>query len=266
DRELVSSAMDKYKMKRFAIVFPNDAYGVEFANLFWDEVLTRGGQITAAQSYSNSEKDFSNVISRLVGTYYLDDRSDEYTEVVKDWYAAQKNITSRVIPPNDLLTPIVDFDGIFIPDGVTALVQIASMLKSEDVKNVRLLGTNLWNKTTLLTQGANLVENALFVDATSSVDKSLQNLSFFKEYQSIYDETPSAFEAQAYDTGLTLKNLITQGARTRIALREALSHVNNIPGSVGNISITAEREFTRPLTLLTVQDNKILPAKTSSTY
>ncbi|NCN95375.1 MAG: ABC transporter substrate-binding protein, partial [Bdellovibrionales bacterium] len=59
-QKLVSVAMDEMKLKKFAILFPNDAYGVEYANLFWDEVERRGGSISAAQSYSSDETDFRN--------------------------------------------------------------------------------------------------------------------------------------------------------------------------------------------------------------
>jgi ABC-type branched-subunit amino acid transport system substrate-binding protein len=70
-RYLVKSAIEDLGIKKFAVLFPNDAYGVEFTNIFWDEVLARGGQVTSAQSYSSKETDFHAVIQRLVGTYYV---------------------------------------------------------------------------------------------------------------------------------------------------------------------------------------------------
>lgn len=256
-KELVKNAIEVQGMKRFAILYPNDPYGVEYANLFWDEVLLNGGQITAAQTYAPTEKDFSSAISRLVGTYYLEDRVDEYTHLAKEWYAQQKTITARVTPPTDLLQPIVDFDGLFIPDGVKSLGQISSMLVYNDISGVRLLGTNLWNSSTLIDRGTNLIDRALFVDAKSSVDKSFDHSRFYQEYKNIFGEEPSTFEAQAYDTGLALKDAIQQGARSRVALREALMSLRPFQGTVGAITINEEREFTRPLVVLTVKDGKI---------
>jgi ABC-type branched-subunit amino acid transport system substrate-binding protein len=256
-KELVQTAMDKHGMKRFAILFPNDAYGIEYANLFWDEVLSRGGQITSAQVYSTEEKDFNGPISRLLGTYYLEDRADEYSYLIRTWYSEQKTITSRVTPPTDLLQPIIDFDAIFIPDGVKALGQIASMLVFNDVKNVRLLGTNLWNNSTLVDRGTSLIENSLFIDAKTSVDNSFEKTNFYREYKSFFGEAPSAFEAQAYDTGLAIRSAIDRGAKSRVALRDALAGLSGFPGALGNIRVTEDREFTRPLTVLTVREGKI---------
>jgi outer membrane PBP1 activator LpoA protein len=68
---LVETAMTKLGMHNFAILYPNDAYGVEFANLFWDEVRSQGGNITGAQTYDSQETDFRGPIQRLVGTFYF---------------------------------------------------------------------------------------------------------------------------------------------------------------------------------------------------
>lgn len=256
-KELVQNSIEKYGLKRFAIIYPNDAYGTEYANLFWDEVLARGGQITSAQTYAPDEKDFSALVSKLTGTYYLEDRADEYTHLVRGWYGEQKVITSRVTVPTDILPPIIDFDAIFIPDGVKVLGQIASMLVYNDVSGVRLLGTNIWNSSSLVERGTTLIENSLFVDAKNTVDNTLSKTAFYKEYLKIYKETPSVFESQAYDTGLALRTAIDAGARSRPALRDALAQINKFEGTVGEISVSEEREFTRPLTLLTVKDGKI---------
>ncbi len=263
-RELVKNSIEKYGMKRFAILYPNDPYGIEYANLFWDEVLSHGGQITAAQSYAAGEKDFRGAISRLVGTYYLEDRIDEYTNLVRTWFGEQKVITSRVTVPADILPPVIDFDAIFIPDGVKNLAQIASMLIYNDISGIRLLGTNIWNSSTLVSRGTTLIENSLFVDARSAVDDSLSTTPFFKSYLHTYKESPSVFESQAYDTGLALRRTIEGGARSRIALKEALSRIRNFVGTVGEISVTDDREFTRPLSLLTVKDGKIQVAEEPS--
>ncbi|MBK7845680.1 MAG: ABC transporter substrate-binding protein [Bdellovibrionales bacterium] len=70
-RQLVNVAMNDLGITRFAIMYPNDAYGVEYANLFWDEVLARGGTISGAQTYEPNQTDFSAPIQRLVGTFIL---------------------------------------------------------------------------------------------------------------------------------------------------------------------------------------------------
>lgn len=256
--ELVRAAMDGQGLRRFAILYPNDPYGVEYANLFWDAVLARGGQIVAAQTYRTDEKNFAPIIRRLLGTFYLEDRSDEYSYLLRDWYSQQKTITSRTESPDDLLPPVQRFDAIFIPDSVRALSQIASMLVYQNVRSTRLLGTNLWNTKDLVERGTKLIDNAVFVDASSSIDQTYQNSDFAKEYRATFGEEPSVFEAQAYDTGIALRRILTSGVSSRNELRDRLQNLGAYNGSVGTIRVS-NREFTRPLSVLSVTNGQIVP-------
>src|SRR5690606_10639495 len=159
---LVKKAMEK-GITRYAILYPNDAYGTEYANLFWDEVIANGGRVTAAQSYSPTETDFRKPIQRLVGTYYIDDREAEYSLYLKDWYLKQPNRSLRKKIPNDILPPIVDFEAIFIPDSTKALGQISAMLAYNDVNDIMFLGTNLWNTATIANRVGKYMRSSLFV-------------------------------------------------------------------------------------------------------
>ena len=107
-KNLVNTSMNKFGIKKFAILYPNDNYGIEFANIFWDEVLANGGEIRGAQSYNSKETDFRAPIQRLVGTYYREDRFDEYKIRLQEWQAKYGENTRRKIP-SDLLPPIIDF-------------------------------------------------------------------------------------------------------------------------------------------------------------
>ncbi len=262
-KELVQTAMNKYGMRRFAILYPNDGYGVEYANLFWDEVSSLGGTIAGAQIYAQNETDFHGSVSRLLGTFYLEARDDEYVSRLKKWYHDQRQISPHrhISIPDDILPPVVDFDAIFIPDDVKALGQITSRLSASDVgDNVWLLGTNLWNTQSLIDRGTQMADKTLFVDSTGVVDNSFTRTKFYSDYQSMFGEPPSVFEAQAFDTGRILKSLIDNGARSRPSLREALLTVRQFHGLVGDISVDSDREFTRPLTVLSAKGGKIAPA------
>lgn len=251
-RYLVKTAMEDLGMKKFAILFPNDLYGVEFANIFWDEVSARGGQIVGAQTYSNKETDFRDQIQRLVGTYYVEARADEYKLRLKEWTDAQTRKSARNTPPSDLLPPIVDFDGIFIPDSAKAMGQISAMLSFNGVKGIRLMGTNLWNVPGLSKRAGHFSSNLLFVDSFVGSEPRFASSNFVKDYKSIFGEDPGIFEIQGYDAALLLRQLISQGYTSRETLTTALARVRDFPGAVGPLSMTGEREVMRPLVALTL--------------
>lgn len=251
-RYLVKTAMEDLGMKNFVILFPNDLYGVEFANIFWDEVSARGGQIVGAQTYSNKETDFRDQVQRLVGTYYVEARADEYRLRLKEWTDAQTRKSARNTPPGDLLPPIVDFDGIFIPDSAKAMGQISAMLSFNGVKNIRLLGTNIWNVPGIAKRAGHFSNNLLFVDSFVGTEPRFASSTFVKDYKAIFGEDPGIFEIQGYDAALLLRQLISQGYTSRETLASALARVRDFPGAVGPLSMTTEREVMRPLVALTL--------------
>ncbi len=254
-RYLVKVAMEEMGMKKFAVLFPNDLYGVEFANIFWDEVLARGGQIVGAQNYSNKETDFRYPIQRLVSTYYVEGRADEYKMRLKEWADAQTKKSVRNTPPDDLLPPIVDFDAIFIPDSVKAMGQISAMLSFNGVKGVKLLGTNLWNVPGVAKRAGHFANNLMFVDSFVSTEPQFMNSVFTKDYKTIFNEEPGIFEVQGYDAALLLRQLISQGNTNRESLSQALAKVQDFPGAVGPLSMTAQKEIMRPLVALTLDNS-----------
>ncbi|MCE3009429.1 MAG: penicillin-binding protein activator [Proteobacteria bacterium] len=258
-RYLVKVAMEDLKMKKFAIVYPNDSYGVEFANLFWDEVLARGGQITAAQTYSPKETDFRDTIQKLTGTFFTDARSDEFKLRLKDLQAEKKTKSIRSETPEDVLPPIVNFDGVFIPDSARALGQISAALSYAGVRGPRLLGTNIWNNPSIAKRAGNFSDNLLFVDSFVPTDVQFQNSRFVKDYKGIFGDEPGLFEVQGYDAALVLRQLISQGATSRESLSQELADLKDFPGSIGPLSISQDREIQRPLRALTLMGSNIVP-------
>lgn len=254
---LLDLVIDKMKLKRFAILYPNDPFGVQYANSFWQKALERGGKITAAQVYNPNEDDFSNHVRKIVGTYYIEDRKDEYHERLRDW--KKKNSGSRKSVPVSILPPIIDFDAVFIPDGPKALGQIAPMLAYNDVRGVYLLGTNLWNSPDFITRGQNFVSKSIFVDSYIDNDSDFLNSNFFKSYVDNFGEKPGPFSLQGFDTGLIIKRALAGNPKNRIEFLSQLNANKNLRGAIHEIVLSEGREFSRPVKTLTVIQGQIQP-------
>lgn len=257
-RELVRVAMEEFNINRFAMLYPNDAYGVEYANIFWNEVTKRGGQINGAQPYPRNEKDFKGQVQRLVGTFYIEDRMEEYKLRLKEWEKKQKRVSQRNLPPEDLLPPLVDFEALFIPDDTIALGQIASMLKYNDVGGIRLLGTNLWNKPSeFFARGQTFAENSLFVDAYTPAESDLKSNPFYQEFAKVFGQKPTVFEIQAYDTGKILRQILDRGTESRTGVISYLKDGKELPGIFGPLSVGRNREIGRHVVAFTGNNGQI---------
>jgi ABC-type branched-subunit amino acid transport system substrate-binding protein len=138
------------------------------------------------------------------------------------------------------------------------------MLAYYDVDNMRVLGTNVWNNPQFVQRSQKAAEGAVFVDGLMSEDKSFVSSEFFRSFRDFYGADPGLIETQAYDTGALLRRLISDGATSRISLQEQLSTAQNINGSLGRFSIGAGREFSRPISILTVKGGKIQPLESAS--
>ena len=258
--KLIQLTMDQLKFKKFAILYPNDPYGVKVSNIFWKKVRKKGGAVTGAQAYPQGETDFSEPIQKLVGTFYLNDRKEEYRQRLRKWYRDQaKKGKRRKKPPVGLLPPVVDFDAVFIPDGIKAFGQIAPMLAYNDVNDVFLMGTNIWNTGEFIRRGQNFVSKALFTDSFHKKDKNFTNSDFYKNYAKTFGKEPSGFSLLGYDSGLVVRSVLNQKIKTRLDFSRQIQKNQKIPGVLNTLVLNKKREFNRPVVLLTAKNGEIVP-------
>jgi branched-chain amino acid transport system substrate-binding protein len=262
---LIKTSMEELSFKRFAILYPNDSYGVKISNLFWKKVIEAGGQIKGAQAYAPGETDFKEPIQKLVGTFYVDDRKDEYNKRLREWYEKQgPKGRRRKDPPIGVLPPVVDFDAIFIPDGPKAIGQIAPMLAYNDVNNVYLIGTNIWNTNEFLRRGQSFVTRSIFTDGLFGKDEKFLTSPFYRAYVETFNKAPSNFSLLGYDSGLVIRSVLSQDVTTRLDFTKTIQQNKGIPGAVSTLTLNGKKEFVRPVVTLTVKEGEIVPYEQNS--
>jgi len=270
--QLVQYAFEKLSARRFAILYPNDTYGVEFSNHFWDHVLARGGQVTAAQAYDPKENDFTTVIQKLVGTYYIEARLDEYKQRVdeikkireekaeknkaKTKPTKSKNLREHEVQET-VLKPIVDFDVLFLPDSGKTLGQVIAFMKVNDVTKLTYLGTNIWNTPDIVKRSSSQGENIYFVDAIDPNDNSIRQSSFFKDYLATYNEEPTLIEMQAFESAKIIKEQVSSGGTSRDQLATRLRSMGKSSGITGELRMSSQREIERPIHILSLDHGLI---------
>jgi len=74
-QELVNFALKK-GAKRFAILYPNHAYGTEMMQYFWQAIEKNHGIVTAVESYQRGQTTFTPEINKMVGKYLLTQRPE----------------------------------------------------------------------------------------------------------------------------------------------------------------------------------------------
>jgi branched-chain amino acid transport system substrate-binding protein len=212
---LVDYATLSLGLNRFAILYPNETYGITFMNLFWDRLIEDGAKVVGLEAYNPQNTDFANPIKKLAGLYYeipedlkeaartgTDHEGDNRRLASADSEQSldQENSAQNQEQKNEEEPEaIVDFDAIFIPDSPKTAGLIIPQLAFYDIKGVYLLGTNLWHSDELIKMATTYVQGAIMPDGFFAESSESVVQDFVKAFEEADEEKPGFIEAVVYD-------------------------------------------------------------------
>ena len=271
---LTSFSVESLGLFRFAILYPEETYGLTFMNLFWDQLLEAGGQVVAVESYKPDQTDFSESIKKLVGLHYeipedlkpeeeedlsTEDEEQETDEVIEEAPDESRKKGARGQDEEEKPQAIVDFDAIFIPDSPGKAGQIAPQLAYYDIKDIYILGTNLWHSNSLIKIANQYVQGAIMPDGFFAGSPSPRVQKFVKVFEETYQETPDFIEAIVYDSAMIMFNVVgREQIRYRSEIRDELLNLENFPGVTGLTSFDDNGDAQKTLYLLRVKGKKFV--------
>ncbi|MCF8069338.1 MAG: penicillin-binding protein activator [Desulfobacterales bacterium] len=206
--ELVSYAGSTLGINRYAILYPDEQYGKTYMNLFWDEVIKSGGTVVGVESYDPDKTDFSTSIKKLVGLYY--DVPEDLKELEPVENSPVENSLEEESSQSEEPEAIVDFDAVFIPDAPAKAGLILPQLAYYDVKDIYLLGTNLWHSETLIKMAHKYAQGAVIPVGFSPESLSENVVSFVNSFERTYGRKPDLMSAISYDTAMILFDIINR--------------------------------------------------------
>jgi len=235
---IVSYAIEVLGISRFAILYPDDKYGMTFMGLFQDEVEVYGGEVVRAEPYNHDQTDFAEPIKKLAETQTeLPEQPEERSE-------------------NSDPEPALDFEAVFIPDGPTTSGLIIPQLAFYDVVGVYLFGTNLWHSDRLIEMAKQFVQGAIMADGFFAGSNSQKVKDFVEIFEETFDEKPGFIEAVAYDTAMMLFNLVSRNdIQSRSALKNSIMNLQNFQGVTGTTFFDNTGNADKELYLLQIQGN-----------
>ncbi len=244
-------------LRRFALLYPDDGYGLAVRAAFWDAVVARGGEVVAVVRYAQGTQDFSTPIRRLVGYDLLPPGVLAAVNEREGMRKRAKRLTPKaaaelrasadalLAPDGAALPPYVDFEALFIPDSAGTVGLIAPHLAFQNVLGVRLLGTSDWHDRTLLTLAGPHVDGAIFTTSFFAGSSQPQLADFQSAYQRAFARTPSTLAAQAYDATQLLVRELLAGADERDEVAERLRAGSLHAGASGVIAIDRAGRVTK---------------------
>jgi len=290
-KAVVNYAVEDLGLKKFAILYPEERYGISFMNRFWDELISHGAEVVGVESYGTKQTDFSDAIKKLVGLYYSRPEEPPEEEALHEevWDQSLEPegektawLDRKVVPeaaedtapdqeessqedqgasPEEKVEPepIIDFDAIFIPDSFEKVGLIAPQLLFHDVANVLLLGTNLWHSDKLIQMARGYVQGAIVPDGFFADSPSPRVRDFVEDYEKVFGSLPAFQEAQAYDAAWIVFQAANEpGVRSRRTLKEAIMGIKDFPGVTGLTSFDNTGDVEKDLYLLKVEGGRFV--------
>lgn len=225
-RGLVRYVVQGRGMTRFAVLYPDDAYGREMKELFTRETGYYGARVVAATSYAGETADFRATMKDLINAAGGDKKNP-------------------------------GFDGLFIPDYYSMVGMIIPYVYYYDLRNVTLIGTDAWNDPGLLSIGGDMLVGAYFPDAFCPNSDRPEVKRFVEDFKTAFGREPGILEAYGYDTIKIIQYLVkTQGIRSRNEMRVSLLSVRDWEGVTGSTTIDRTGESTKEPFILTVVEAK----------
>jgi branched-chain amino acid transport system substrate-binding protein len=291
---IVDYAVNDLRLSRFAILYPEETYGQMFMNLFWDAVIASGGQVVGVESYRPDQTNFSDPIRKLTGMYYEVPESLEEEAALppvvliqevgadlrpdgqrmprsleadagvwnRQWFdtamAAENDSDAEAIDEKEEEpSPIIDFDAVFIPDSPSKAGLIMPYLAYQDVKDVHLLGTNLWHSDRLIQMAGSHGRNAVFPEGFFARSDSEHVSRFVALFEKTYGYTPGFIEAVSYDTAMMVFDAVCRPEiRYRSQLRKRLIDMAVYQGVTGRTRFSETGEAVKDVYLLRVSGSR----------
>jgi ABC-type branched-subunit amino acid transport system substrate-binding protein len=236
---LAAYSIKELDIHRFAVFYPNSAYGLLFKNLFAQEVTRRGGRILGTVLYQEDQTDFGQEIKSFfkVETVTRYDAANRKIEEFKSTHSIQ---------------------GLFIPDTYDRAGLLLSQMAFYDVKDPVFLGPNGWNHPDLIRTAGGASEGCTFVDAFFKGNPGGQAGRFADAFRRSFGRDPETLDALAYEAARFVRQCLeTKSVSSPIQLRDEIRQVLNYQG-VSNLRGFGEGgRPLRTLTILRIKNGRI---------
>jgi len=226
-RALLKHTKEGMDLKRYAVLYPDSAYGQTFMQQFLEEAGAQGAEVVDQEPYAPASRDFTTPLTNLKAAWQPDQGSST-------------------------------FEALFIPDDPAMVAAVAGQLPAYGLKDLQLLGTNLLHVPDLPEAQARALEGVLFPDAFFQRDPAPAVQNFIAAYRQQYGEAPDYLATQGYAVVRLLQKMLDVNKNLqRQDLSRLLLTLKEFPEIPWFKGFNADREEELSLYILTFKDGSV---------
>lgn len=218
-RSLMEASQNKLRLQRFALVYPDDANGQEFADLFRREIAARGLQLLYESSYPKGNHDiFVSIAPALEAS---------------------------------------GVEAVFLPDSVTMAARFFGTLSQGFRERIRPLGVAMWDSPTQLANSSAALEGAVFVSPFLAVSPRPAVSQFLESYRASFGTAPDFLAAQGFDALTLVAAAARRQQADGGPITLALQQLDVYDGLTGRITVRPDGELERQFSVAELTHGKI---------
>jgi branched-chain amino acid transport system substrate-binding protein len=213
-------AYSRLGVKKVAVLYINNDYGVGLKNVFEKRFTELGGSIISTESYEQSSSDFRTQLSKL---------------------------------------KTLNAEAIYLPGHTKELGQILKQAKELGIK-VQFLSVVGFESPQTLQIAGDAAEGVIYTAPAfdpKSADKL--GKQFVTKYRNKYGRDPENFAAHAYDAMNIIAVAIKEGGYSSEGIKKSLHKIKNYPGVSGLTTFDENGDVEKPAMLKTVRDGQFIP-------
>jgi branched-chain amino acid transport system substrate-binding protein len=211
-------AFDKLGFKKVGILYINNDYGLGIKEVFENIFRSKGGVITAEDTFEQSSTDFRTQLSKI--------KSSEPEAIYMIGYKEQSLILKQA---KEI--------------GINS--QFLSTVMFEDPEIIKIAGS----------AAEGVIYSARAYDSES---KEGVTYDFVKKYRQTYNEIPDIFAALSYDAMSILALAMERGGLKSDEIKTTLYSIKHYPGVVGETSFNENGDVVQPVSIKTVRNGKFI--------
>ncbi|MBN2288538.1 MAG: ABC transporter substrate-binding protein [Candidatus Glassbacteria bacterium] len=219
---LAEFAVDKLGFQTFAVLAPDDEYGMLLTDTFADALRQRGAALVSLQRYGEEITNFENPM----------------------------NLLRRYLP-----------DAVYLPVHSSEITQVAAQVYYYGLDQVNLLGTELWNNERVIRMGGEYVDGAIFAAPFFQESADLRWSEFKDSYESTYRRPVNRFSALGFDSAELILEAASELPAGRRLLAEKLNSTERHQGAMGVYTVEPNGLIKRDAFMLQISGGTIVPAQ-----
>lgn len=213
---IAQAAINKGYKKVLIYADNSSDYAKGLTAVFKEKFEALGGTVTGTENYTDGDKDFSSIITKI------------------------KN---------------ADYDAIFVPGYYEEASQIIKQARENGIDKP-FLGPDGFDSPKLLeVAGASALNNVFFTTHFSLMEESDTVQNFLKAYKAEYSKEPDTFAALGYDLAYFVKDAIEKaGSDTSEDITKAIAEFKDFTGVTGSFSMAEDHTPIKSIKLVELKD------------